>query len=59
MVRWLLDETAKGPEHPDVAKVLENYADLLRKMGREEEASNMDARAKAIREKNAQENPQE
>jgi len=47
-------EKALGPEHPNVAQVLENYADLLRKTGREEEASGMEARAQAIREKNAQ-----
>ncbi len=37
--------------------MLENYADLLRKMGRNDEAERMDARAQAIRAKHAQENP--
>ena len=47
-------EKALGPEHPAVAQSLENYAALLRKMGREEEAAEMEARAKAIRDKQAQ-----
>ncbi len=46
-----------GPEHPDVATSLENYADLLRKTGRGTEATEMEARAKAIRAKRAKENP--
>ncbi len=52
-----ISEKALGAEHPDVAQTLENYAGLLREMWREEDASIMEARAKAIREKNAQENP--
>ena len=44
-------EKALGPEHPDVAKGLENYAALMRMTGRTEEAVEMDARAKAIRAK--------
>ena len=48
---------ALGPDHPDVAATLENYADLLRKTGRDAEAENMEARAKAIRAKHAKENP--
>ena len=47
-------EKAYGPEHPTVAEVLGNYANLLRKTGREEEASSMEARAQAIRAKHAQ-----
>ena len=50
-------QRALGPEHPNVAASLENYAELLRKMGRDEEAEKMEARAKAIRAKHAQENP--
>ena len=52
-------EKALGPEHPDVAKGLENYAALLRMTGRTEEAVEIDARAKAIRAKHAHENPVE
>ena len=48
---------ALGPEHPTVATALENYADLLRKTDRESEAAKLEARAKAIRAKHAQENP--
>ncbi len=40
-----------GPEHPNVAQSLENYAALLRKTGRADEAAEMEARAKAIRAK--------
>jgi hypothetical protein len=40
-----------GPEHPNVAIVLENYAVLLRKMKREEEAAKLEARAREIRAK--------
>ena len=44
-------EKALGPEHPHVATSLENYAALLRKTGRGNEAIRMKARAKAIRAK--------
>ncbi len=50
-------EKALGPDHPDVATSLENYADLLRKTGRGDEAAKMEARAKAIRAKHALDNP--
>ena len=40
-----------------MAQSLENYAALLRKMGRDEEAEKMEARAHAIRTKHPQENP--
>ncbi len=41
-------ENALGPEHPDVATSLENYAALLRETARADEAERMEARAKAI-----------
>ncbi len=44
-------EKALGPEHPDVAQSLENYAALLRQTGRIDEAEKMEARAKLIRAK--------
>jgi len=44
-------EEALGPEHLDVATSLENYACLLREIGRSEEVEEMKTRAKAIREK--------
>ena len=50
-------ERTLGPEHPNVAQSLENYAALLRNMNREDEAAKMEARAKGIRAKHAQENP--
>ncbi len=46
-----IDEKALGPEHPDVAASLENYAALLRQTARADEAERMEARAKAIRAK--------
>ncbi len=46
-------EKALGPDHPHVAQSLENYAVLLRKTGRGDEAAKMEARAKAIRAKHA------
>ncbi len=52
-----LGEKALGPEHPHVATNLMNYAALLRKTGRSAEASKMEARAKAIRAKHAEQNP--
>ena len=42
-------EKALGPEHPDVATILEDYASLLRQTSRSDEAERMEARAKAIR----------
>ena len=56
--RWLQD--LDGSEHPDFAQRLENYATLLRKTGRDKynvEAVKVEARAKAIRAKRAEENP--
>lgn len=41
-------EKTLGPQHPDVATTLESYAALLRKMNREVEAEEMEARARAI-----------
>ncbi len=48
-----IDEKALGPEHPNVATNLENYAALLRETGRSAEADKLEARAKAIRAKRA------
>ncbi len=42
-------EKTLGPEHPNVALSLENYAALLRKTKREDKAEGMEARARAIR----------
>ncbi len=50
-------EKVLGPEHPDVAQSLENYAALLRKTNREAESARMEARAKAIRAMHSQKNP--
>ncbi len=44
-------EKALGPEHPDVATSLENYAALLRQTARADQAERMEARAKAMRAK--------
>ncbi len=50
-------EKALGAGHPHVALSLENYAALLRKTGRDIEAVKLEARAKAIRAKHAEQNP--
>jgi Tetratricopeptide repeat len=42
-------ETAVGPAHPDVAKVLEVYERVLRKTGHKAEAIEVAQRAKSIR----------
>ena len=52
-------EGTLGPEHPELATSLENYAALLRLTARADEAEGMEARAKAIRAKHVQENPVE
>ena len=44
-----ISEKALGPEHPNVARILENYADLLRKLDRNAEAEELEERARAIR----------
>ncbi len=44
-------EKTLGPEHPNVASGLENYADLLRKTDRNAEADKLEERARAIRSK--------
>ena len=43
-----LKEQMSGPEHPDVAMILHNYAGLLREAHRYQEAENLSARANAI-----------
>ena len=52
--RWGFQE--RQPDHPLVATTLENYAALLRDVGREDEAAAMEARAEAISAKRAEEN---
>ncbi len=54
-LRWSRREF--GPDHPQVAMSLENYAALLRKSGRTTEADRLEARVKAIRAKRAEQNP--
>ncbi len=44
-------EKALGPEHPHLAKTLDNFAALLRQTARANEAGRMEARANAIRAK--------
>ncbi len=48
---------ALGPDHPSAATSLEKYAALLRVTGRGNEALKMEARAKTIRAKHAEQNP--
>ncbi len=52
----MIYEKALGPDHPHVATSLENYAALLRKTGRADEATEIEGRAKAIRARHAQDN---
>ena len=47
-----LTETSMGKDSVRVERALRNYATLLRKMGREEEAAQQENRANAIKEKN-------
>ena len=44
-------EKILGPNHPELATALENRSLLLRKMKREDEAEELEARVKAIRAK--------
>jgi hypothetical protein len=46
-----------GPEHPNLARVLENYAVPLRETKRGAAASELEARAQAIRAAHAKHNP--
>ena len=48
-------EKALEPEHADTANVLENYAALSRATDRADEAEKLEARAAAIRAKQAEE----
>ncbi len=50
-------KSALGPAHPNVAKGLENYASLRRKMGLSAEAARLEARARAIRTRHSRVNP--
>jgi hypothetical protein len=53
----VIRERALGPNHPDVATTLENYAVLLEQTDRAAEAAPLRERAQAIRERHAQANP--
>jgi tetratricopeptide (TPR) repeat protein len=44
-----VEAKAFGSEHPNAAKILKNYATLLRETGRDAEAAKLEARARAIR----------
>ncbi len=49
----ILEKTV-GAEHPDFAGTLESYSRLLRKLGRDDEAAAMEARAEASRARHAE-----
>jgi hypothetical protein len=51
-------EKALGPDHPAVAQSLKNYAGLLSRTNRVEEAARMDSRARAILAKHSRESEQ-
>jgi hypothetical protein len=44
-----IKKKALGPDHPHVATVCENMAILYKKLGKEDEAERLEARAKRIR----------
>jgi tetratricopeptide (TPR) repeat protein len=44
-------EKAFGPDHPNVATVCENMAECYKKVGKEKEAEELEARAREIRSK--------
>ncbi len=44
-----IEENELGPNQPHLAVLLENYADILHKAKRDEEALKLEARVKAIR----------
>ena len=48
-----IKEKASGPEHPDIAIILNKYANLLRVAHRDEEADNLSKRASEIMAKNS------
>ena len=53
-VTWLSQALAEmesivGPNHPDVARILEDYSTVLRKTGRGTEAKEFEKRARDIR----------
>ncbi len=50
-------EKALGPEQPNVATTLDNFAGLLRQTGRDDRAAKVEARVKEIRSKNDEQNP--
>ena len=50
----LIRKQALGPEHPDVAMSLENYASQLRETGRDAKATRLETRAQAIHAKNVE-----
>jgi len=55
LYQWALtlQRKALGPDHPEVADSLEEYAALLKQINREPEAAEMEAQARAIRAKTA------
>ena len=52
-----MSEKAFGPEHLAVTTALVQCAAILRKVGEEKEASEMETRAQTIRARHAQVNP--
>ncbi len=51
-------ERVLGSEHPNLADVLDSYAELKHATGHPQDAAIMASRAKVIRSKHLQENPQ-
>jgi hypothetical protein len=52
-----IQEGVLGPDHPDLAKTLDNYGSLLRKLGRSAQARALEKRAVEIRTRHAWQQP--
>ncbi len=50
----MIRKQALGPEHPDVAMSLENYASQLRDTGRDAKAARLEVRARGIHAENVE-----
>ncbi len=53
----ICEDVQLGTDHPDMALSLENYATVLRKMNRDDEAARLETRAEEIRAKANLANP--
>ena len=54
---YAIQEKAPGPDHPDTARTMINYAQLVRRTGRKRQAKSLEARGRTILSIKARENP--